>query len=40
MQIIYNKYMIISTQITNAEIFTFNAAIVFNLLSCKFLLKD
>ena len=32
-----NKYMIASTQITNIEIFTFMAALVFKLLSVKVL---
>ena len=37
MQIIYNKYMIVSTQITNTEIFAFIAALIFKLLSRKVL---
>ena len=37
MQIIYNKYMIASTQITNTEIFAFIAALIFKLLSRKVL---
>ena len=32
-----NKYMIALTQITNTEIFTFHAVLVFKLLSCKVL---
>ena len=32
-----NKYMIASTQITNAEIFAFVAVLVFNLLNCNVL---
>ena len=32
-----NKYLIASTQITNTEIFTFIAVLVFKLLSCKVL---
>ena len=33
----YNKYMIVSTQITNTEIFAFIAVLVFKLLSRKVL---
>ena len=37
MQIIYNKYMIVSTQITDTEIFAFIAVLIFKLLSRKVL---
>ena len=35
MKLYNNKYMIVSTQITNTENFAFIAILVFNLLSCK-----
>ena len=37
MQIYNNKYMITSTQITNAEIFAFISILIFELLSRKVL---
>ena len=37
MQIIYNKYMIVSTQITDTEIFAFIAVLIFKLLRPKVL---
>ena len=35
-----NKYMLVSTQITNTEILTFVVVLVFKLLSCKVLFLD
>ena len=38
MQIIYNKYMITSIQVTNTDILAFIDVLVFTLVNCKALL--